>query len=334
MNSGKTKAENNTISRLWQQLDLDPTVVSLGILYILMLIFFSIISPHFFALQNATSIMNNLVIMGLMAIGQMVVILTKGLDLSVGSMLGLSVVFVVTGYNLGLPIYLVIILALFFGALLGMINGFIITRIGINPIITTLGTMSIYRGLCYLIIEEGNRRIMHEGFMYMGRHLVGGFLPLPIIYMAVFYFAMWIIFKYTQLGRNLFTVGSNIVASRFIGLKVEKYQFISYVISGLMSAVAAVIMTAQLGCGLPSSGVGMELMVITAVVLGGVSLAGGRGTLTGVVLAVLILATIANGLVLLDVPIYWRRVARGLLLVIAISIDVLRRQESKREKLA
>lgn len=325
--------QNNLAAGIWQKINMDSSVISLAILYIVMLLFFSLSSEHFFSVNNFTSIVNNLVIIGVLSLGEMAVILTKGLDLSIGSTLGLSVVFLTVTFHAGMPIALVILLTIILGCLLGAINGFVVTKIGINPIITTLGTLSIYRGLAYLIGEGVNTRIMHETFAFLGRHLIGGFLPLAFVYMLILYVVMWVIYKYTQFGRNLITVGSDPGSSRFLGLSVEKYKFVSYIISGFMAAIGAVIMTSQLGVGLPSSGTGMELNVITAVVLGGVSLAGGRGNLIGVLIAVLILATITNGLVLLNIPIYWQRVARGLLLVVAITLDTIRRRGSQRERL-
>jgi len=307
----------------------DPILISLGILFVLLVAYLNFSSEAFLSTRNLTNILNNMVVMGFLALGQSLVILTKNLDLSVGSILGLTAVFLATIFNLNVPVILMVPLALLFGAFLGFLNGFIVTKIGINAIITTLGSMSIFRGLAYLIGEGNPTRINHSGYGQLGRYLLAGFVPLSIVLLVLFLLFFYIILKYTQFGRNLFTVGSNIEGSHYIGIGVGSYQLYSFVICGLMAAAGAVITTSQLGAGLPDMGTGIELEVITATILGGVSLKGGKCNLFGVILAVALLAVISNGLVLLGIPIHWRRVVRGVLLIIAVTIDVIYKRNRK-----
>ena len=225
-----------------------------------------------------------------------------------------------------------------------MINGLIITRVGINPVITTLGMMAFARGLSswfalgFEILKTG--RITDQKFLDMARiylpNAKTAIIPITLIYVVVLYALAIVVLRYTRYGRNVFAVGANEYAARLAGINVRRIKFASYVISGAMAALAGAILVAQLSLGRDDAGLGSEMEVITAVVLGGVSMAGGKGNLFGVFIAVLILGVIRNGMVQLQQAIglsyYWREVVKGLILILAISIDAARIMATKKRQ--
>jgi len=314
----------NLPSRL-TTIQVKSSTVALVILYIVMVIFFSMVSPYYFTVSNFLSIFSNLGITGIVAIGMMVVMLAGGFDLSVGSMVGLVGVFIARMFNIAHPppLPVIILIGMLIGPALGAINGIIITRVGINPLIATLGTMAIFRGFCYIYAMQV-ARIYDPIYLALGRSYLFKYIPISFLYMVLLMLLMDFILRYTRFGRNVFAVGGNVYAARAVGINTDRVKFYTYVISGIMCSFAAVILTAQLGMGRPEFGTGYELEIITALALGGVSLSGGKGDFIGVFLAILILGSIGNGMVLMNVPIYLRMVIKGAILILAVTIDSLR----------
>lgn len=320
-------ARKNVLARGWRYLVRSKTVApSLLLMYALMVIVFASLSREYISLINFKAIMSDLAVSGIVSVGMMVVILAGGLDLSVGSIVGLSGVILARFFNIPgktFPLWMIYLAGIAVGLAFGAINGALITRVGINPVITTLGTMAVGRGLCYIWATQV-ARIFDPIYLNATRVFVFNLLPISLLYMLFVMILMWFILKYTRFGRNIYAVGGNPVAARLAGINVRDVQFSAYVISGLMCAIAAIILTGNLGMGRPEFGTGLELDVITIVLLGGVSLAGGKGDMLSLLIAVLIMGSIGNGLVLLDVPIYWRQVVRGFILIIAVAIDLIR----------
>jgi ribose/xylose/arabinose/galactoside ABC-type transport system permease subunit len=325
---------------------------ALGLLLLILVLGFGFGTNNFFTLGTFKAIVSNMPIVAIMAIGMTFVLLVGGLDLSVGSILGFTAVNVVLFHDLferaGVPLAwvpaLVILCSLVIGVVLGTINGLIITRVGINPVITTLGMMAFARGLSswfalgFEILKTG--RITDQKFLNMARVYLPSaktaIIPITLIYLVVLYGIAIVVLRYTRYGRNVYAVGSNEYAARLAGIDVRGIKFASYIISGAMAALAGVILVAQLSLGRDDAGVGSEMEVITAVVLGGVSMAGGKGNLFGVIIAVLILGVIRNGMVQLQQTIglsyYWREVVKGLILILAISIDAARIMATKKRQ--
>jgi ribose transport system permease protein len=301
-----------------------PTPTLIGI-YIVMLIFFSLGSENFLAIQNMKGIFNNFAVFGIMAAGVAVVMVGGGFDLSVGSVAGLagivSAVLLMKGIELSTPY--VFVIAMVIGCLVGLINGLIIVKVGINPIITTLGTLAIFRGICYFWADL-NPRIYNIFVQNFGRKYIGGVFPVTTVYIIVAFTIITLIFKFTRFGRNLFTIGGNENLARLAGIPVDRTKIISYMISGFFAAIAGLLLISQLGSGRPEYGTGAELEIITIVVLGGVIVGGGKGNFLGVFIALVIIQTISNGLVLIDLPVYLRMVVKGALLVLVIAIDAIR----------
>lgn len=301
---------------------------SLVVVYVAMIVFFSLINPRFFSFGNFRVIMASLAISGIVAVGLTPVVLSGNFDISIGSIFGLSVVVVAKLFNIPdvtIPIPIIILAGLSVGAIIGTINGLLVTRVGINSIIVTLGTLAIFRGLTFYWSLD-NISIPKEAFLRLGRYFVFDFMALPFIYFVVLLIIGHMLLRYTLPGRNMYLVGANATAARLAGINIRRTQFLPFVISGVMAALGGVVNAAQVGFANSTFGTGYEFKILTIVVLGGISLNGGRGTLAGVFVATLIIGSISNGLALIDIPINWRDAFIGIILITAILIDSLQHQ--------
>ena len=300
-----------------------PTLV---VVYALMIILFFSINPLYVSIANIKSIFANLTIAGIMAIGLTTVILAGNFDLSVGSVLGVSAIVCAKLYNIEgitIPLPVVILAAVAVGVVIGALNGFLVSFVGINSIITTLGTLAIFRGLAYIYATE-TARIYYKPFIFMGRGYVAEFIPITFIYFIAILVLVYLALRFTRFGRNIYQVGANNTAARLAGISIRKTTFYTFIISGVTSAIGGMIMSSQLAFAQGEFGLGYEFKVLTICVLAGISLAGGRGTLVGVLVATLILGSISNGLALANVPIDWRDAFQGIILIAAILIDSIR----------
>ena len=305
-----------------------PTPTLIGI-YIVMLVLFSLASENFLVIQNIKGIFNNFAVFGILAAGVTVVMIGGGFDLAIGSTAGLSgiVSAVLLMKGIEIPTPLVFLVAIAIGCTVGLINGLIITKVGINPIITTLGTLAIIRGICYFWADL-NPRILNVFVQNIGRIYLGNVFPITTVYIIVAFVILTLILKFTRFGRHLFTIGGNEHLARLAGIPVDRIKIISYVISGFFCSIAGLLLISQLGSGRPEYGTGAELEVLTIVVLGGVVVGGGKGNYLGVFIALIIIQTITNGMVLLNVPVFIRMVVKGALLVLVISIDAIRSRKN------
>jgi len=297
---------------------------SLGLIgiYLALVVVLSLKSPYFLGVNNLLNILVTVTPIGIIAIAMTMVIVAGGLDLSVGSVVALTGV-MVAQLSHRLPMEAAIAFALLCGLLVGLFNGFAITRVGINPLITTLGTLSIARGLAFVFSSGLTQTIDNEAFAFLGQGRVAG-IPFQVVVMAVLaLLAAWVM-RSTVFGRSIYALGGNAQASRLAGLPVLRLQTTVYVLCALSAALAGLISASQLGAGAPASAAGIELSVIAAVILGGTSLSGGKGTIAGTLLGVLILGTLNNGLTLLNVSSYYQEIARGAVLLMAVALDQIR----------
>lgn len=301
-----------------------PILTLIGI-YAVMLLLFSISSENFLTIQNFKGIFNNFAVFGILSAGVTVVMIGGGFDLSIGSTAGLAgiVSAVLLMKNITVPTPWVFIIAIVIGCTVGLINGLIITKVGINPIITTLGMLAVIRGVCYFWADL-NPRVYNVFVQNLGRIYIGNVFPITTAYIIVAFVILTLILKFTRFGRDLFTIGGNESLARLAGIHVDRIKIISYIISGFFCSIAGLLLISQLGSGRPEYGTGAELEVITIVVLGGVVVLGGRGNFLGVFIALVIIQTISNGMVLIDTPVFLRMVVKGALLVLVIAIDALR----------
>ncbi|MCB1330545.1 MAG: ABC transporter permease [Maritimibacter sp.] len=298
-------------------------VAVLGIFYILIFIAFSLLSPYFLQARNLMSIGANMSVIGLMAIAGTPLIVAGGLDLSVAAIAGLSGVTVSILNAMGLNIWVACGVAVLIASVLGGFNGVLTTRLRLNPLIVTLGTMSIYGGAALVMTGGLSKPLIVGSFNWLGSGRVGG-VPVPLIVMLALCIAVWWVMTRTKFGREIYATGGNPDASRIMGIRTDRVQVVLYVFSGVIGAVAGIILAAMLGAAAPNAASSNLLTVIAAIILGGTSLYGGRGSVWGTVLAVLILGTLNNGLTLLDVSSFWQEITRGLVLITAVAFDQIR----------
>lgn len=297
-------------------------IFTYGILIFLIMLFvvLSFSSPYFFTVGNLTKVLRQVAVVGIVTVSMTMVILTGGIDLSVGSMLGLCAVVLAKLMVWGVNVVLAIIITLAVGMILGLFNGFLINEIKISPLISTLGTMTIYSGITYIITGGKGIFGFPDNFSFIGQGYILK-VPVPIIILVLVYAFGFFVLNNTRYGRYLYGIGANERASILSGVNVKKVKYIAYIVSGLLSSLASVVMLSRVNSALPSLGVGLEFDVVTAVVLGGISVNGGEGKLQGVVIGLLIIAILSNGMILLGVGNYFQTVVKGLVLLIAVGID-------------
>jgi ribose transport system permease protein len=291
--------------------------------YIALILVFALLTPFFLTARNLLAIGSNVAFIGLMAAAGTPLIIAGGLDLSVAAVAGLTGVVIATLASQGLTIWLAVLVALLLAAAIGLINGLFATRLRLNPLIVTLGMMSIVGGAALILTGGLTRALFVPGFNWIGQGRLYQ-IPVPLILMLIAYAAIAVVLRFTRFGRFVYATGGNAEASRLIGLPVEGVQIALYVVSAVSGAVAGTMLAAQLGAAAPAAAAPHLLTVIAAIILGGTSLYGGRGSVWGTLLAVLILGTLNNGLTLLDVSSFWQDVTRGVVLMLAVSLDQIR----------
>jgi ribose transport system permease protein len=293
---------------------------------LLSLLFFSVASPHFLSFDNFMNILISVAMIGTVAAGMTMVIVGGGLDLSVASTMALvgsvEAVLVVQG---GQPWWVGVGAGLVVGVLVGVMNSVVISYLRVNSIITTLATMQIVRGAAYIYTGGNSIYVSDQALEWFGSGRVVG-APVPAILMMLSFVGVWLVMKYTVFGRYVYAIGGNKVASRLAGINVNRYVNAVFIISGLMAGLAGIMLVGLTGLSVPSAATAYELDVITAVLLGGTSLAGGEGSVWGTLVGVLIIGIINNGMTLLNVPPYWQIAAKGVLLLVAVAIDVMRKR--------
>ncbi|MCP8617570.1 ABC transporter permease [Salirhabdus salicampi] len=299
---------------------------------IVLLIFFSIASPNFFQFSNIVSILLSTSVIGILALGVTFVIITAGIDLSVGTAMTLcsvmTAVFVVTW---GLPTPLGVLLGILTGALAGCLSGLAVAKMKIPSFIATLAMMMIAKGLALVI--SGTRPIYFSDTPGFSEIALGSIIPglkIPNAVLIFFFMAIFgsIILSKTVIGRYTFAIGSNEEATRLSGVNVDRWKVIIYTIAGLFTGVAGVLMASRLNSAQPGLGMGYELEAIAAVVIGGTSLSGGKGTMVGTVIGALIMSVLTNGLRILSVPQEWQTVVVGIVIIFAVYADILRRRQT------
>ena len=290
---------------------------------LLLVILMALIAPNFFSIKNGLNIAQAVSINAIVASGMTVVILTAGIDLSVGSIVAASGVATVLLLNGGVPTAIAALVAILVGALIGLINGAIIAYLALPAFIVTLGALTYTRGVAYSM-HGGPVQIAGEsGIESIGNGSIGG-IPMPVFIMIFVYWFFWFLLERTKFGRHVYAVGGNPQAARLSGIDVKKVLMSVYVISGVTAGLAGLMFASRVRSGQVTAGVGYELDAITAVILGGTSLFGGRGRIFGTLIGALLIGVLSNGLVLLGVPIYTQLMIKGGVIILAVAIDTLR----------
>jgi ribose transport system permease protein len=316
-----------------------PETTALFLVLVGLFVFFSIASPYFirtpqgdFTLENVINILQNAARIGIIACPATLLMISGQFDLSVGSIAAFTAMVMAlaaapTGglielpMAFGLPIPGAFVIALLFALLVGVVNGICVTMFRINALITTLGTLAIFRGLTKVLGDAQTIRI--DGFGGLGTTRILG-LPIPVYIFAIVVVVFFIILRYTTYGRSMYAIGASPTAARLAGIRTKRAIFIAFLMSAVLAGVSGLILLSQVGGASVTADIGLELSVVTAVVLGGTSLAGGRGGIVGTILAVLIVGVLGNGLVQMRIQPFWIDVANGLLLLIAVGFDQLR----------
>ncbi|WP_029331338.1 ribose ABC transporter permease [Exiguobacterium sp. N4-1P] len=282
----------------------------------------SIMEPDFLTLNNLFNILRQVSINALIAFGMTFVILTGGIDLSVGSILALSSAFVAGLMTDGTSAIIAVLAGLIVGAIMGALNGMVISLGKVAPFIATLATMTIFRGLTLVYTDGRPITGLGQGgwFELFGRGYFWIF-PVPVVTMLIAFAVLYFILKKTTFGRYTYAIGGNEEAAKLMGIQVNKVKIMIYSLSGLMAALAGIILTSRLNSAQPTAGTSYELDAIAAVVLGGTSLSGGRGWIVGTLIGALIIGTLNNGLNLLGVSSFFQLVVKGLVILFAVLAD-------------
>jgi ribose/xylose/arabinose/galactoside ABC-type transport system permease subunit len=295
------------------------TLVTFSVL-LLMCLIFSLLSSRFFTLSNFQNLMRNTAPLAIAGCGMTAIMIARGIDLSVGSVLAASTVLAATLAVAGLPLYLAFAIALVFGTFVGFINGAIIAKMRVSAIIVTLGMLNIARGIAYLITPSAILVGLPPNWSDVGTGKLWVF-PLPIVIaLGVVALFIWLT-TYSKFGKRIYAIGGNEDAARLSGINVERTLVILYMLCGLTAALAGLVLSSRVGSGDPNIGVGFELQVIAAVIIGGTSLSGGEGRILGTAIGALIIGVLSNGLNLAGVEPFWQYVAQGLVLIAAVIVD-------------
>ena len=298
----------------------------IGLALVLLIVLASVLSPYFLQPGNLLNVARQVSIIGIIAVGMTFVILTGGIDLSVGSILGLVAVVAAQQLQNGVAPLLVVGLALVLGTALGAINGLGITLGGVPPFIMTLGMLVMARGaaLTYADGQPVSLGDAKETFSWLGRGAIGG-IPVPVFIFAIVAIAGMAVLRFTTVGRYIYAIGSNREAARLAGIKVRAYTTLVYIISGFLAGLTALIWISRLTVGEPTAGTGTELEAIAVVVIGGASLFGGEGGIGGTVIGAIIVGVLANVLNLLGVSPFTQQIVTGALIVLAVLLGRTRR---------
>jgi ribose transport system permease protein len=297
--------------------------VGILIVLIALIVLMSVIAPNFNRIGNLLNIARSISVNAILAAGLTFVILTGGIDLSVGSIIAVSGVVSVILAMAGTPSVFAVVLGMAAGAACGLVNGLLTSVLMLAPFIVTLGTMTFLRGLAYTITAGEPIVSSDLGFKVLGNGYVAG-IPVPVIVMAAVYGVAWFLLERTTYGRHVYAVGGNAQAARLAGVRVGRVVTSVYVIAGICAGLAGAIFAARVISAQPTAGTGYELDAIAAVVLGGTSLAGGRGRIIGTLIGSVILGVLTTGLILLDVPFFTQLLIKGLVIILAVSIDSLK----------
>ncbi|WP_053376488.1 ABC transporter permease [Paenibacillus sp. FJAT-27812] len=301
-----------------------------GILIALLslIVFFALTTSTFMTTSNILNVLRQISINAIIAFGMTFTILITGIDLSVGSLLAASQVITIGLLFMGVPIVPALAGGVLIGGVLGLINGFVITKGKIPPFIVTLSMMIMARGLSYVLTGGRPMSFNNDVLSFIGNGYIGP-IPVPVIIMIICLMLTSFLLNKTKFGRHVYAVGGNREAAKFSGIRISKIEMMVYTLSGLLAGLSGVILAARMSSAQPTSGSGFELDAIAAVVLGGTSFSGGIGKIGGVFIGALIIGVLNNGLNLLHVSSYWQMIIKGLVIVTAVYVDSLKKKKRR-----
>lgn len=297
--------------------------ISTLIALVLLCIIFGFGSEYFFTLSNLMNIGSYASIMGTMAAGLTVAMLLGGLDVSQYALSAFCGMVMGVLFERGMNSYLIILVVVLVAVVGGCLNAFVITKMKVNPIIATMGTQFVFRGGAYLLTDGRYIRINDPVFNFIGSGKIFG-VPFSLIIMMSIYLVIWYVLKYTTYGRKVFATGGNLQVAQLAGIETDKIRFISHIVAAVTAGIGGIITVSQTAAAMAKHGTGNDMDGIAAVILGGISLSGGKGKVMGTLIGILILAVLVNGMTLLNVQAYWQQVIKGAVLILSVFIDSLR----------
>ncbi|MEY4611637.1 MAG: hypothetical protein RL246_1956 [Bacteroidota bacterium] len=296
---------------------------------VLVCLLFGSLTSRFFTPMNLSVILNQVSVNAILAFGVTFVIIAGGIDLSLGSLLAVSGVIVALLSQEGTyALWIGLLLTLVAGMAMGALNGVLVVLTKVPPFIVTLGTMTIGRGAALLLSKGRPISDLNESLNFLGSGDIGG-IPVPIIFLVISFICCQVLLSKTVFGRYVKAIGGNEMAAFVAGVRVNRIKLWVYIISGLFAALAGILLTARIQTGQPNAGLGFELDAIAAVIIGGTSTRGGKGTITGTLLGVLFIGVINNGLDLINVSAYWQQVIMGGIIILAVVLDGLYQKMKK-----
>ena len=295
---------------------------------VMMIIVFSLIDPIYLSSSNIVDIVKQSTINGLLGIGITLAIITGGIDLSIGSTFAIVIVSVGKLLVSGVNPFLAFAVGIILGFSLGIVNGILVAKVKLQPFIATLGTMSIYRGVAYIITGGWPVLDIPENFRKALDGDIFGVIPSSVVLLFVVGIIIWIILKYTRFGNYIYALGSNEEATKLSGVNVDFNKMMAYAICGVGAALAGMVLLARLGTGEPTAGQGYELNAIAAAAVGGTSLMGGKGTMLGTILGTILLSALRVGLIVVGVDSFWQYIATGIIIVIAACFEIIQNKIS------
>ena len=295
--------------------------ILIGLLVICTII--AIRAPLFLSSTNLFNVLRQISENLYLASGMTIILIAGGIDLSIGGIIALTTILAAFFLQSNIPVPLVILICLSAGALVGSISGLIISRTKIIPFIVTLSMANILNGVSYIVTGANSVRIENRSWIALGTGYLGP-IPLPVIYAVVILIIVYLILNRSRLGRHIYAVGGNETAARFSGINVKNIRLFIYIFSGVMAAIAGIVLSARAYSGNPLFGATAALDAIAAVVLGGISMAGGKGYISGTIIGALIIGVVNNGLNLMGVDSFWQMVFKGVIILIAVYMDYIR----------
>jgi ribose transport system permease protein len=301
----------------------------LAVMLIALVIIFATQNQNFFTLSNLWVILGSSAVLGLMAFPQTFLIISGGFDVSVGSVVSLSSVVVGSVAAAGVSPWLGAGIALLVSIAIGALNAVVVIILNVNPLITTLGSLSIIQGLAYVVANAQTFLISDTGFQFVGSGTWGP-VPFPLVLMVIAFLVALFLQRFTRFGRSVFAIGSNLDAARLSGIRIRAVPFVLYMATAAAGGLGGIILVSQLAAASADVGMSYQLSVVTAVILGGASLAGGRGSVVGTLIAVLILGVLQNGFAIIGLSAYLQTIALGSALIVAVLLDQTARRLQRR----
>ncbi|WP_341465396.1 ABC transporter permease [Acetanaerobacterium elongatum] len=289
----------------------------------------SINSPIFLTQKNLMNVLRQISNNLYLASGMTIILIAGGIDLSVGSNIAVIGVMAGTLLNMGVPIPLVILACLVTGVVIGTINGAIIANTTLPPFIVTFAMLSILRGFAYVYTGGTTVRIDNKAYIAIGTGYLG-FIPLPVVYLIVVLLIVYLILNKSRLGRHIYAVGGNEKAAAFSGINIRRIRMFIYIFSGVMAALAGIVLSARSYSGNPVAGDGAEMDAIAAVVLGGTSMLGGYGYIGGTIIGALIIGILSNGLNLMGIDSFWQIILKGIVILVAVYVDYVKNRKKNK----